>query len=300
MSLQYLSLFSGIGGFEVGIHRVFPDAKCVGFSEIDPNSIKVYQKHFPDHKSLGPVQDVKGDCKVDLVVAGSPCNDLSSTNVKSRWGKALPPGLQGKKSGLFYEFVRIIKECKPRYFILENVGSMKTVDKDIITGILGVEPIAINSVLFTPQNRKRFYWTNIPLTEEDRQLLETSQPRKVIKDILISPREAQKWVFDPKESKLYQSYVKKMDKYGSALRMALVKSDDDSSPTLLAGRTMWVDDKRIGKIRKMSPIEAERLQTFPDGWTDPISYTNRLKSLGNAVTCDVVTFLMECLHRNGR
>ena len=91
-----------------------------------------------------------------------------------------------------------------------------------------------------------------------------------------------------------------MDKYGSALRMALVKSGDESSSTLLAGRSMWIDDKRIGKIRKMSPIEAERLQTFPDQWTDSISYTSRLKALGNAVTCDVITFLMECLQRNSR
>lgn len=302
MPLKYLSLFSGIGGFEVGIRRVFPDAQCIGFSEIDPKSIKVYKSHFPDHKELGPVQEVKvgENSNVDLVVAGSPCQDLSSTNVKSRWGKSLPPGLQGKKSGLFYEFVRIIKECKPRHFILENVGSMKNSDKKIISDILGVQPLAINSVLFSPQNRKRLYWTNIPLMEEDRQLLERGASRFTIQDILEPAQEAKKWIFDPNESKLYQSYIKKKEKYGSALRMALVNSDEDHSPTLLAGRTMWVNDKRIRSVRKMTPIEAERLQTFPDGWTSAISYTNRLRSLGNAVTCDVITFLMECLHRNGQ
>lgn len=302
MSLRYLSLFSGIGGFEVGIHRVFPDAQCVGFSEIDPNPIKVYTTHYPTHKNLGPVQEVKvgENSNIDLLVAGSPCNDLSSTNVKSRWGKTLPPGLKGKKSGLFYEFVRILKECKPRYFILENVGSMKNTDKKIISDLLSVQPLTINSLLFSPQNRKRLYWTNIPLTEEDRQILENSNPRFTIKDILEPVNEAKKWTFDPKESKLYQSYIKKTEKYGSALRMALVDSDEDHSPTLLAGRTMWINDKRIRGVRKMTPIEAERLQTFPDGWTDSISYTNRLRALGNAVTCDVVTFFLECLHRNGR
>lgn len=300
--LKYLSLFSGIGGFEVGIHRVFPDAQCVGFSEIDPQSIKVYNAHFPDHKNLGPVQEVKvgENSHIDLLVGGSPCQDLSSTNVKSRWGKTLPPGLQGKKSGLFHEYVRIRKECKPRYFILENVGSMKNVDKQIISDLLGVQPLSINSLLFSPQNRKRLYWTNIPLTEEDRQLVERGNPRFTMKDVLEPVNESKKWIFDTSESQLYQSYIKKTEKYGSALRMALVDSDGDHCPTLLAGRAMWVNDKRIRSVRKMTPVEAERLQTFPDGWTDAISYTNRLRALGNAVTCDAITFLMECLHRRQR
>lgn len=299
MSIRYLSLFSGIGGFEVGIQRVFPDAKCVGFSEIDPRSMKVYQTHFPEHKYLGPVQNIKGnEMKIDLLVGGSPCQDLSSTNVKTRWGKTTDGGLKGKKSGLFYEFVRIYQETQPRYFILENVGSMKNEDKQTISKILRVEPVVINSVLFSPQNRKRLYWTNIPLTEEDKQLLHHTQPKKKVKDILVSPRESQKWIVNPSESKIYQSYLIKKEKYGSVLRMAVVDSEDDYSPALLGGRSMWVNDRRINAMRKMTPVEVERLQTFPDGWTESINYTNRLKALGNAVTCDVISFLMECLYRN--
>jgi len=302
MSLRYLSLFSGIGGFEVGIHNVYGDrAKCVGYSEIDKNALKVYQKHFPDHKLLGPVEKVDGREfeGIDLLVAGSPCQNLSSSNIKTRWGKALPPGLKGEKSKLFYEFLRILQKSNPQYFILENVASMKNVDRDKITELLGVEPIEINSNLFTPQNRKRLFWTNIKLREEDKQLLKSAKPRIHMKDILVSIEEAKKLIVNPNESKIYQSYIKKKEKYGSVIRMAVVDSDDDDlSPALLSGRVMWIRDKRINKYRKFAPQELEALQSFPKDWTSGISYTNQSKVLGNAVTCDVVSFLIECLKRN--
>jgi DNA-cytosine methyltransferase len=301
MPLRYLSLFSGIGCFEVGIHNVFGEnAECVGFSEIDKQAIKVYQTHFPDHKLRGPVQDVNGrDFEgIDLLVGGSPCQDLASSNVKTRWGKALPPGLKGKKSGLFFEFVRLLKEANPRYFILENVSSMKNVDKDKITETLGVEPIEINARLFTPQNRKRLFWTNIPLTAEDRDLLKNARPRHTIKDILIPVNEAKKYIVNPSESKIYQSYLKKKEKYGSVIRMAVVESDDETCPALLAGRVIWVHDKRINEMRKMAPIELERLQSLPAGWCDGVSYTNCSKLIGNGVNCKAVQFLIECLKRN--
>lgn len=301
MPLRYLSLFSGIGCFEIGINNVFgDDAVCVGFSEIDKHAIQVYKNHFPDHKLLGPVQDVNGSLlgRVDLLVGGSPCQDLSGGNVKTRWGKALPPGLKGKKSGLFYEYVRILKETSPRYFILENVSSMKKTEKDKISEILKVQPIEINAKLFSPQNRKRLFWTNIPVSIEDRELLENAKPRHTIKDILIPVYETKQYIVNPSESKIYQSYLTKKQKYGSVIRMAVVESDDDSCPALLAGRTMWVHDKRINQMRKMAPVEMERLQSIPDKWCDGTSYTTCSKLIGNGVNCKVVQFLIECLKRN--
>lgn len=299
-SLRYCSLFSGIGGFEIGVHRAFPDAECVGYSEIDPNALKILKTRFPEHSNLGPVQDIDGKVlRFDLLVGGSPCQDLSGSNVKSRFGAKKDTGLKGKKSGLFYEYVRILNESKPRYFILENVNSMKNQDKSTISQVLGVQPIMVNSCLFTPQNRKRLFWTNIPLTEDDRQFLESGGGKVKINDILIPKKEALGLIIDTNKSKLYQSYLKKMEKYGSALRMALVDSDASLSPSLLAGRTMWINDKRIGAVRKMSPVEAERLHSFPDNWTNGISDTARFKALGNAVTCEVVHFFMDCLKRNG-
>lgn len=289
MSIRYLSLFSGIGGFEVGIQKVFPQAHCVGFSEISPDCIKVYQQHFPNHVNLGPVQQIDGrQLKIDLLVGGSPCQDLSSTNVKTRWGKRVPGGLQGNKSGLFYEFVRLLHETKPKYFILENVGSMKNTDRDKISEILGVSPMSINTRLFAPQNRTRLFWTNIPVHFNEQKF----QNLPDLQQILVTATEANQWIVDPSASKIYQTYEAKMAKYGSMLRMAVVESDAEYSPTLLSGRVMWINDKRIGKFRKMTPVEAERLQSFPDLWTSSLSYTNRFKVLGNAVTCDVIAFLV--------
>lgn len=313
--MRYLSLFSGIGGFEVGIQRVWPEAVCVGYSEIDAKALKVYRDHFPHHPYLGPVEAVRGgDYTLDLLVGGSPCQDLSATNVKTRWGKTVPGGLQGPKSRLFYEFVRIYRESRPRYFILENVGTMKNEDRDIITRELGVEPVCINSRILVPQNRKRFYWTNVPLNEETRQLLTNGQSQRTVRDILVPVSEARHWVIDPEQSQLYQSYLKKIAKYGSALRMAAVRDTDEYSPSLLGGRTMYVQDSRLSRavaggekrsseenedgrgtvvVRKMSPVEAERLQTFPDDWTRVLGYTDRMKVLGNAVTCNVIALLLE-------
>ena len=289
MSIRYLSLFSGIGGFEVGIQKVFPQAHCVGFSEISPDCIKVYQQHFPNHVNLGPVQQIDGrQLKIDLLVGGSPCQDLSSTNVKTRWGKRVAGGLQGNKSGLFYEFVRLLHETKPKYFILENVGSMKNTDRDKISEILGVSPMSINTRLFAPQNRTRLFWTNIPVHFNEQKF----QNLPDLQQILVTATEANQWIVDPSASKIYQTYEAKMAKYGSMLRMAVVESDAEYSPTLLSGRVMWINDKRIGKFRKMTPVEAERLQSFPDLWTSSLSYTNRFKVLGNAVTCDVIAFIV--------
>jgi DNA-cytosine methyltransferase len=289
MSIRYLSLFSGIGGFEVGIQKVFPQAHCVGFSEISPECIKVYQQHFPNHVNLGPVQQIDGrQMKIDLLVGGSPCQDLSSTNVKTRWGKRVAGGLKGNKSGLFYEFVRLLHETKPKYFILENVGSMKNSDRDKISEILGVSPMSINTRLFAPQNRTRLFWTNIQVHFNEEKF----QKLPHLPQILISPEKSREWIVNPSASKIYQTYKAKMAKYGSMLRMAVVDSESEYSPALLSGRVMWIDDKRIGKFRKMAPVEAERLQTFPEMWTAVLSYTNRFKVLGNAVTCDVISYIV--------
>src|SRR5271170_7620337 len=95
--LRYISLFSGIGGFEIGIHKMFPKAVCLGYSEIDPHALAVYQEHYPDHPSLGNVRKIDGKSfrgKVDLLVGGSPCQSLSTA------GKL--QGLRGK-SGLLRE-----------------------------------------------------------------------------------------------------------------------------------------------------------------------------------------------------
>jgi site-specific DNA-cytosine methylase len=275
--LKYMSLFSGIGGFEVGIQNIFPNAKCVGYSEIDKHALSVYRKHFPSHPYLGPVQDITGDYKIDLLVGGSPCQDLSANNLNGK-------GLKGKKSKLFYEYLRILRQTKPKYFILENVGSMKDKDKNIITKLLGVSPIVMNSNQVSAQNRKRYYWTNIPQNDDGNfrfkniNVLEILEPPARVKDLNIS----------------YQSNMYKLYKQWNSRGNGYFPTTDSDAPksSTLSTQRMWIHDKRTKRLRKIHPMEAERLQTFPDNWTESLSYTQRIKTLGNAVTCNVVSKIL--------
>lgn len=302
--LRYMSLFSGIGGFEVGIHNIFPNAKCVGFSEVDKYAIQVYQQHFLNHPYLGPVENIKGKYDafgrttgrrgtnvppaeprappepIDLLVGGSPCQDLSSNNNNKR-------GLQGTKSRLFFEFLRVLKLKKPKYFILENVGSMKKKDKDTISKYLKVKPILLNSNLVSAQNRKRYYWTNIPQTKNEYFL---SKIRSIyLKDILIKDRKKHnlETLTIDKNSNIFKSFLK----FNSSGYFPRSSIDSKKSNTISTQRH-WILNPKTNKYRKIHPIEAERLQTFPDNWTSSLSYTQRIKTLGNAVTCNVISMIM--------
>jgi DNA (cytosine-5)-methyltransferase 3A len=161
--MKVLSLFDGISCLRVALGNRVVEYYA---SEIDKNAIKVSTKNYPDIKRLGSVCDVSGFTCVDLLVGGSPCTDLSIAKKERE-------GLKGDRSKLFYEYVRIWKETKPTWFILENVASMSEKDKETITSILGVEPILINAALVSAQSRKRLFWTNIPVKglPEDRGIL---------------------------------------------------------------------------------------------------------------------------------
>ena len=183
--LKVLSLFDGISVAQQSLKELGIPCEYYA-SEIDKYAIQITQKNFPNTIQLGDVKEI--DCTggklhygmgrlaetdIDLMVGGSPCQDLSIAK-KNR------EGLKGSRSGLFWEYVRILREVKPKYFILENVASMPKEAKEIITRELGVDPIMINASLVSAQNRKRLFWTNIPnvTLPEDRGIL--------LKDILES------------------------------------------------------------------------------------------------------------------
>jgi len=170
--LRYLSLFSGIGGFEVAITRVFPDAVCIGYSEVKPAAIQVYEHHFPTHTNLGDIEKITAEdvdrivgdgC--DLVVGGFPCKNLSSiaSLTKNR------SGLEGKQSGLFWEHLRVLElvrmSCPGVHFIIENNASMKHEWRDVITRELGPGCICtrIDARDYGVQCRDRLYWTTFPV-----------------------------------------------------------------------------------------------------------------------------------------
>jgi DNA-cytosine methyltransferase len=164
--MNVLSLFDGMSCGRIALQRAGVEVDCYLASEIDKYAIKVAQANYPDTIQLGCVTDVEADFlpEIDLLIGGSPCQGFSFA------GKQL--NFEDPRSKLFFEFVRLLKECKPKYFLLENV-KMKKESEAVITELLGVEPIEINSALVSAQNRRRLYWTNIPGVEqpEDRGVL---------------------------------------------------------------------------------------------------------------------------------
>ena len=155
-------------------------------SEIDKYAIQVAKHNYPNIQHIGDVTQVKANelPKIDLLIGGSPCQGFSFA------GKQL--NFDDPRSKLFFEFVRLLKECTPKYFLLENV-KMKKEYEDIITEYLGVKPIAINSELFSAQDRKRIYWTNINFKELP------NENKLIVEDILEEEVDA-KYFIDPKRS----------------------------------------------------------------------------------------------------
>ena len=128
--MKVLSLFDGISCARVALERAGIPVEEYYASEIDKYAIQISQKNYPDIQHIGSVVDIRGENykDVELLVGGSPCQDLSIAGKRK--------GLGGERSGLFYEYVRILKEVKPKYFILENVGSMSKESRIAITRAL--------------------------------------------------------------------------------------------------------------------------------------------------------------------
>ena len=170
--MNVLSLFDGMSCTQIALKNLGIKVDRYYASEIDKYAIKVAKENFPETIHLGDIKDIKGKDlpEIDLIVAGSPCQGFSFA------GKQL--AFDDPRSALFFEFVRILKEVKPKYFLLENVR-MKKEFQDVISeqvsniypecrsgGLFGIEPILINSALLSAQNRNRLYWTNIPNIEQ--------------------------------------------------------------------------------------------------------------------------------------
>jgi DNA (cytosine-5)-methyltransferase 3A len=235
------------------------------------------------------------------LIGGSPCQDLSIAKKDRK-------GLDGERSGLFWEFVRIKNEAKPKWFILENVASMPKEAKDIITREMGVEPVMFNASLVSAQSRKRLFWTNIPFElPEDKGIL--------LKHILQSDAEVdERMVVNGKSFCLTATYngatetnsvarkqrtMVKVGNLGTNHAQAnRVYSTEGKSVTLSAnggGLGAKTGLYEVGRIRKLTPIECERLQGLPDNYTEGIAMTNRYKCLGNAFNVDVVAHIVKNL-----
>ena len=336
--MNVLSLFDGMSCGQLALQRAGIQVENYFAAEIDKYAIQVTQANFPDTVQLGDVTKVKAEgqqlydpfgCghEIDLLIGGSPCQGFSFA------GKQL--NFDDPRSKLFWEYVRLLKALKPKYFLLENV-KMKKESMDVITEALGVEPIFINSRLFSAQNRPRMYWTNIPFN------VPTEDKGIVLRDIL-EPEVEEKYYAGKKLRESYMGGNQLNPKYKSQCNT--IYPTDGKFATLCAGthgysfgyvpapspdglilvgdagisdkysyvnRVYHPDGKGPSLVssdgghlqpkisdntttyRKLTPLECERLQTVPEGYTDKgISDTQRYKMLGNGWTVDVVSHIMK-------
>lgn len=195
--MRVLSLFDGVSGAAQALKELNIDCHYYA-SEVDKYAMQIARAKHLNLYHIGDVKHVKymggdltfatdkgfnyfEDVKFDLLIGGSPCQDLSIA-------KRDRQGLQGERSGLFYEYVRILNETKPKYFILENVASMSQASRDLISEELGVQPILINSALLTAQQRKRYYWVG-RLVDGKYEQVKVEQPEDqgiYLRDIIES------------------------------------------------------------------------------------------------------------------
>lgn len=173
--MNVLSLFDGISCGQLALQRARIKVDNYFASEIDEHAQKVTMANFPNTIQLGDICKIKGSDlpKIDLIIGGSPCQDISNLSQKGK-------GLDGEKSSLFHEYMRLLQECTPKWFLLENVSGKKIAIQQI-TSIIGVLPLSINSSLFSAQKRKRLYWTNIPIAELP------NENETQLKDVLEDP-----------------------------------------------------------------------------------------------------------------
>lgn len=280
--ITVLSLFDGISCGMIALERAgIKVDKYIAF-EIEHNAIEISKKNYPSiiHEGDATKADFTKYEGIDLIIGGSPCQNLSCAGNGE--------GLEGMASRLFYDFVRAIYEAKPKWFMLENNATMTKENQDIITEIMGVEPVYINSKLVSAQERKRLYWTNIPGIEqpEDRGLY--------LRDI-VQPRE---------EKKEYEIYKRMLAKKEGTLAYkkcwGQVKTLDQKSRALTTSQAISNSGATNVKYSEteyytLTPLECERLQTLPDNYTEGLSNTQRYKTIGNGWTVEVIHHIFNYL-----
>lgn len=282
--INVLSLFDGISCGQVALERAGIKVKNYYASEIDKYAMQVTQKNFPNTIQLGDVRDINAETlpKIDLLIGGSPCQDLSRC-------KNGGLGLKGDKSNLFFEYIRLLKETQPKYFLLENVASMKEEDKDEISKIIGCEPVMLDSSDFSAQFRKRYYWTNIkidtnisPVSTVLKDIMETNADEKYFYNYPLLNLNFTKPVcaiMDFKNNEMHKRI------FNPAFKC--------STLTTCGGGNTQKKVLDRGRARKLTPIEYERLQTLPDNYTACVSNTHRYTSCGNGWTVDVIAHIFK-------
>lgn len=314
--MKVLSLFDGIACGRLALERAGIKVDEYFASEVCDYSMKIATKNFPDIIEVGDIRDINGNNfkDIDLLIGGSPCQSFSFAGkqigmvTKTKQDIInLEQYLKLKESGfefegysyLFWEYARILKEIKPKYFLLENVKMAKKWEK-IITEALGVEPILINSELVSAQSRERLYWTNIP------NITQPQNKHIYIDDIIQNNIEH---TYLPRTRLDYNNYDKsKVDKsifkntaitIGNSRRWGNFVRNNGKAFTLRRIEPNGILDENYN-IRRYTPIECERLQTLPDNYTliDGIKNSERFEAIGNGWTVDVISYIFKNLNNN--
>lgn len=299
-----LSLFDGMSCGQIALNRLGIEYEGFYSSEIDKHAIKVTQHNFPNTIQIGDVTKVNAENlpQIDLLIGGSPCQGFSFS------GKGL--NFEDPRSKLFFEFVRILKETKPRYFLLENV-KMKKEYEQVITDYLGVEPIEINSSLVSAQNRVRLYWTNIPNIKqpEDRGigLIDILEDDEKINPGAIRGRQLNKGTIlgrrlnaEGKREDYNMSIpitqcleVRATNTNKSNCITTVAK--DNVLTTMPIGRHPDAFNNNL-PFRYYTIKEYCRLQTVPDNYFDGVASENQArKMIGNGWTVDVIAHIFKNL-----
>ena len=325
--MNVLSLFDGMSCGQIALNQLGIKVDNYYAAEIDKYAIEIAKKNYPNTIHLGDVAKIKGSDlpQIDLLIGGSPCQGFSFA------GKQL--NFNDPRSALFFEYVRLLKECNPKYFLLENVR-MKQEYEDVITNYLGVSPIKINSSLVSAQNRVRLYWTNIPniIQPEDKgirlidifefdvdeKIYEAPYYKRYDKDdgcigyIGKQPKQATRVYSTNNKSQcitalgggqggktgLYELPI------SGAIRGRQITPNSKEYTQMLELRednktntlTTATKDNVIfhnSKCRKLTPTECEKLQTVPDGYTEGVSNSQRYKMLGNGWTVEVIKHIFK-------
>lgn len=324
--MKVVSLFDGISCAYVALQKAGIPITSYHAYEIDKYAIAVSKKNHPTIIHCGDVKGLKEPIECDLLIGGSPCIDLSVAKKDRK-------GLEGTYSSLFWEYNRIKNLLKPKWFVLENVASMRDSDKEAITKAMGVEPIMVDASLVSAQRRRRYFWTNIPFTlPTDKGIM--------LKDILENEVDEKYYVKQSKEhiegkskAQAYRVYNTEgksvclgangggvgaktglytiVSSIGRRLDKDGKRCDGDKAVDYQQRVAPKIDQTKCGtitgvqkdnmlmrdnRIRRLTPVECERLQGLPDGYTSGISDTQRYKCCGNAFNCDVVAHILRNLN----
>lgn len=294
--MNVLSLFDGVSCAKIALDKLNIPITNYYASEIDKYAISVSKLNNPTIIHIGDIQNIKANDlpKIDLLIGGSPCQDLSNAK------KGL--GLKGTKSRLFYEYIRLYKELKPKYFLLENV---KNKWGDVMSEIIGKNFVSLNSSFFSAQSRPRYYWTNIdfpPLPQQHfsetlGDILEDKVDEKYffkkdgLDEFILQNKQLNKSATKDGIMKLFDIPKNIINDHE---RQRRIYARESKSPTILAraDTTKVLDGNRI---RKITPLECERLQKIPDNYTASCSDAQRYKMVGNAFTVDVIVHFLKGL-----